>query len=180
MQKGFSLVELMVVVAIIGLLATIGIPQYARFQGKSRTVEARANLAALYVAEKAFSVEWEGFTVDLKSIGFSGTGRDLRYVIGFASGVPCAPYPANAPAEDINNCQSVATGVFDGTAMWNATIATPGVLSAELGASTCTSTSFTALAVGDPRNTPTALVAGSSDTWQINQNKSLTNTVVNF
>ena len=44
-KKGFSMIELMVVVAIIGVLAAIGIPQYSKFQAKARQSEApdRAN-----------------------------------------------------------------------------------------------------------------------------------------
>lgn len=56
-KKGFSLIELMIVVTIIGILAAIAVPNYQRFQAKARQSEAKSNLAALYAAEKAFFSE---------------------------------------------------------------------------------------------------------------------------
>ena len=50
MQKGFTLIELMIVVAIIGILAAIAIPQYQNYIAKSQVSRAVAELGAIKTA----------------------------------------------------------------------------------------------------------------------------------
>ena len=60
-KKGFTLIELMIVVAIIGILAAIAIPNFLRFQLKSKTSEAKVNLAAIRTAEESYLAEFGNY-----------------------------------------------------------------------------------------------------------------------
>ncbi len=85
-KKGFTLIELMIVVAIIGILAAIAIPNFLKFQAKSKQSEAKTNLKGIYTAETGYFGEkntYESFqNVNWEPVG---TAR-YRYTIGVAGG----------------------------------------------------------------------------------------------
>lgn len=98
-QYGFTLVELLIVVAIIGVLSTVGIPSFRRMVQKSKKSEAKVNLGGLYTAEQAFFSEYGGFGNHLARLGFNidGNPDNLMYVVGF-TGANCNSTVANAAA----------------------------------------------------------------------------------
>ena len=60
-QRGFTLIELMIAVAIVGTLAALAIPSYLRFQLRSKAAEARANLASIATSENAYFGEFNRY-----------------------------------------------------------------------------------------------------------------------
>lgn len=78
MQKGFTLIELMIVVAIIGILAAIAIPNFIKFQARSKQAESKANLKAIYTAQKAYYQEKDSYDERVGQIGFTPE-RNNRY-----------------------------------------------------------------------------------------------------
>lgn len=73
-QKGFSLIELMVVVAIIAIISMIAIPNYKGFQAKARQKEGFNLMNTYYLAAHSTRAEFGVFPGDLVQTGFAPVG----------------------------------------------------------------------------------------------------------
>ncbi len=69
----------------IGILAAFAIPAFDGFRKKARSSEAKTNLGALFTAQKAFFYEHSTYCAHLADVGFSVTGADTYYTIGFGA-----------------------------------------------------------------------------------------------
>nr|AFX67104.1 pilin [Myxococcus sp. 003B01] len=98
-NRGFTLIELMIVVAIIGILAAIAIPNFIKFRARSKQSEAKTNLKALYTAQKSFSSEKDRYSNFANEIGFSPErGNRYGYIISVGAGEAEVRNAAAVPA----------------------------------------------------------------------------------
>lgn len=176
-NKGFTLVELLIVVAIIGVLATVGVPSFRLMVQKSKKSEAKVALGGLYTAETAFFSEYGAYGNNLPKVGFEMDGQAATrlYVVGFPSATcadPAAIVPTLATPQGVGlnaafpaYYTGVPTYVLQAsrvlTACEPATVPNDGA-------------TFTASATAII--SPKATAASDYDGWTIDQTRSLRNT----
>lgn len=76
-STGFTLIELMIVVAIIGILASIALPNLRSSAFRAKRNEAELNLKGIYQAQKAYYVEHGIYGATFPTIGFEIVGGTL-------------------------------------------------------------------------------------------------------
>lgn len=84
-SKGFSLIELMVVVSILSILAAISVPEYQKYRRKSKQVAAKSQLVSIYTAQQMFRAKHKTFFPNLWAIGFEPHGV-VNYRASFNTG----------------------------------------------------------------------------------------------
>lgn len=74
-RKGFTLIELMIVIAIIIILAAIAIPNYLRMTDRARRSRVAGDFSSTAVAFEAFSVDWGKYPV---AVGAEPIGKNIH------------------------------------------------------------------------------------------------------
>lgn len=97
-RRGFTLIELMISLCIIGMLATIAIPNFLNFRARAMQSEVKANLGAVHRAEIAYQAEHNTYTDCLEELSWRPSGNP-RYIYGFLSDEVPAPCGVNDSAE---------------------------------------------------------------------------------
>jgi prepilin-type N-terminal cleavage/methylation domain-containing protein len=121
-NRGFSLIELMVVVGIIAILVAVVTPVYSSFSFKSRQVEAKASLAGLFSSQKTFFMQYGAYHTSFQALGFAPEGY-VHYNVGFGDiGAVAGPAEGFNIAVDMNriNSQSFCGGVSGANVPGNA------------------------------------------------------------
>ena len=174
---GYSLVELMVTVAIMGVLATICTPVYNAMIVKARQGEGKADLTALYAAEKVLHAQWQTYTTSFVVMNLKLSGNYF-YSFGFKHGSQFATTTKNGLPADYTGAQGSNA---DSNSTWYCTSIAPDQC-------TCVAPSCAGkFANGHKVNTADTFLASANsvifdanyvDTWTIDQNKILLNTAV--
>lgn len=171
-KSGFSLIELMIVVAIIGILATIAIPNYQSFQRKARQSEARALLSGYYTAAKASMAEnGNAWGVDFVAVGYNPEGK-LTYRVTVTD--PGAATVPNTPFGNVgkdgcaatNTCGALGNNVT-GSYVVNWVENAASVAACAAAPPAATTTTFKACASAN-------LGTAKNDQWSITHQKQIT------
>lgn len=152
MKQGFTLIELMIVVAIIAFLSAVAIPQCFKYQARAKQAEVAVYLASLHTAQAAYFAQHGEYSTSLagensigwKPEGYMGGGQNEKfyYTYGFSN---------QESREGIN--------YFTGKL---------GASKNELGDTFADKTGFTLRAAAD------LLGNGKLDIWQVDQNRTIT------
>lgn len=110
-KPGFTLVELLIVVVIIGILAMIAIPKFQDVKGKANTAVMKTDLRNLSTAEEGYLFDHDSYTASLSAINYNASpGVTVTVSAATASGwsasatnpqsapVTCAFFHGNVPA----------------------------------------------------------------------------------
>ena len=150
---GFSLIELMIVVAIIGILATIAVPNFTKFKNKAKQSEAKGHLSAIYTGEKTFYNEFDGYIGSVNAIGFAVDGSNTSYSAGFTG---CHNNPDSAGKWNYASC----------------TASLPGAITSPTGYSTQASSGASGTFLAAAKGT-----LQTNDEWTINETRVMSNRV---
>ena len=172
-HRGFTLIELMIVVAIIGILASIAIPSFMRFQARARQSEVATNLKSLFTSMRTLQRKPP---MDIHSTGFAPE-RGNRYSYHLADG--CSTYEDRSGVDAIQNNNDTCIGAdlfkyqtFPSTftveqvasATWGMQATANGLAAASGVYGTTDNWDFLAYGAGDVDNRP---ANDKADTWLI-------------
>ena len=120
--KGFTLIELMIVVAIIGIMAAIAIPNFLNYMCKSKQTEAKQGLGAIATNEESWKAEAtnDSYTTSTSNVGFAPKGTP-RYSYFFASAADTESFAAESSSSSVRGTNTDYWTINQARALGNTT-----------------------------------------------------------
>ena len=115
---GFSLIELMIVTAIIGILAMIAVPSYEKYQIRSKRAVAKQFLLAVASKQELYMLDSRSYATTLTALGLTAPSELTNiYSFSFAAcAAPCSTYTITATplgTKGPPNCQGQACDFWE-------------------------------------------------------------------
>jgi prepilin-type N-terminal cleavage/methylation domain-containing protein len=108
--QAFTLIELMIVVAVLGILAALAIANFAHYDCTAKQSEAKINLGAIHKNEEAYFAEYDTYTASKGAIGFAVKGNDrYNYTITVANGTGFTAKATDGPDGDVWSINSTGS-----------------------------------------------------------------------
>jgi type IV pilus assembly protein PilA len=204
-QAGFTLVELMIVVAIIGVLSAVAVPNFKKYQAKAKTSEGKIQLAAAYTAQQSFYGDFGIYHTCLAYMGYEPINEfeSRYYAVGFLAAnltvfnpgahldavnsgmndTPCPSTGLSAPATSGNVAGATLflAGKGTGGVKINATgIFTSSLIPTTMGTQTPITQTFTMGAVGVVSADGAAADGTNASAMTLDHDKKFVNTVTGY
>lgn len=79
--QGFTLTEILIVIVIVSILATLAVPSYRNYVMRTNRTVAKAALQELVTRQESYAVDHKRYAADFARLGISGSGdADVAYV----------------------------------------------------------------------------------------------------
>jgi type IV pilus assembly protein PilA len=122
-NAGFTLIELMIVVVIIGILAAVAVPKFAESKSRAYVSAQRSDLANLAMQQEVYFFTNRAYANNVAAVGITPS-VDITLVIGEATGTGWSATTSHAAT-------SVRCAVFYGSAAPVAPAVTAGVMNCD-------------------------------------------------
>ena len=120
--KGFTLVELMVVIIIVGILAAVAVPLYKDYVNKGKASEGQALVGAVAAAEKVYFAQHnQCLSVGAAGTGTGGGGAADPLGVVATENIYFTAYDVQS-AQSQNSCDYTITTIYNGTAVIKVTL----------------------------------------------------------